>query len=192
VTPTSFAVKTQIAGHAVSSQTPAIVLGSLMHAVLSNITYANILQPVHQIIEQTLDRDLPAGFQTERAVFQGELESMLSTFMQSEVYAELCASTIVGREIPFLMPFKSPSRHLPTGLMEGRIDLVYRKDGRLWLADYKTDRVTEAEMAGRAQAYDGQAQYYMQAVRDGVGEEPVGFKVIFVRLGKALHILPPS
>jgi ATP-dependent helicase/nuclease subunit A len=204
VTPTSFGVKTPVAGHAVSSQAPALgwngmswhaggrvggmVLGSLTHSVLSNVPYANILQPVHQIIEQALDRDLPAEFLTERAVFQGELESMLSTFMQSEVYGELCASTIVAREIPFLMPFKFPSRHLPTGLMEGRIDLVYRKDGRLWVADYKTDRVTEAEMAGRAQVYDGQARYYMQAVRDGVGEEPAGFKFIFLRLGKVVTV----
>jgi ATP-dependent helicase/nuclease subunit A len=72
--------------------------------------------------------------------------------------------------------------------MEGRIDLVYRKDGRLWVADYKTDRVTEADMADLAQMYREQATYYTEAVRAGFGEEPAGFRLIFVRLGMAVMV----
>ena len=72
--------------------------------------------------------------------------------------------------------------------MEGRIDLVYRKDGRLWVADYKSDRVTESEISTRAETYREQARYYMQAVRLGFGEEPAGFKLIFVRSGIAVPV----
>ena len=86
------------------------------------------------------------------------------------------------------MPWVSEVSTLPSGLMEGRIDLVYRKDGRLWVADYKTDRVTEAEIPGRAETYREQARHYMQAVRLGFGEEPAGFRLIFVRLGMAVPV----
>ncbi len=166
----------------------AIVLGSLAHAILRNLAYDDKHQPIHQIIEEALDRELPHELQTERAAIRDELYSMLSTFMTSEAYAELCASTIVAREVPFLMPYGIASGQLPTGLMEGRIDLVYRKGGRLWVADYKTDRVTETEMADRAQMYREQATYYTQAVRAGFGEEPAGFNVIFVRNGMAIAL----
>jgi ATP-dependent helicase/nuclease subunit A len=188
VTPTALTVKTRVAGQAFSCKTPAMIVGSIMHMILSLLTYTDKLEPIHEIIEQVLDHELPQESHLERAAILAEIHSMLSTFMQSEVYADLCTSTIVAREIPFLMPFTFPPGHVPTGLMEGRIDLVYRKDGRLWIADYKTDRVSEAEMGGRAQVYDGQARCYMQAVRMGFGEEPAGFKFIFLRLGKEVTV----
>ena len=86
------------------------------------------------------------------------------------------------------MPWGPESSALPSGLMEGRIDLVYRKDGRLWVADYKSDRVTKAEIPGRAETYREQARHYLQAVRLGFDEEPAGFRLIFVRLGIAVPV----
>jgi ATP-dependent helicase/nuclease subunit A len=188
----------EIAGAAWAGKAPvqgqrsfALALGSLAHTVLSNLSYDDNHRLIHEIIEEALDRELPPELQTERAAIRDELHSMLSIFTTSQAYAELCASTIVARELPFLMPLGSTSRQLPEGLMEGRIDLVYRKDGRLWVADYKTDRVTQSEMADRAEMYRKQATYYTQAVRAGFGEEPAGFNVIFVRNGMAIA-LPAS
>ncbi len=72
--------------------------------------------------------------------------------------------------------------------MEGRIDLIYQKDGGLWAADYKTDRVSEAESSGRADTYRVQAQIYSEAVHKALARELGGFKIIFVRLGKAVTV----
>ncbi|HEY3198084.1 MAG TPA: UvrD-helicase domain-containing protein [Nitrospirales bacterium] len=191
VTASSLAVKTRVAGQGSSSQTSAMIIGSIMHTILNKLTYTDKLKPTHQITESALGLELPEELYPEREAILADLQGMLSTFIQSDMYADLCGSTIVAREIPFLMPFCFPSGHLPTGLMEGRIDLLYRKDGRLWIADYKTDRVSEAEMAERAQAYGGQARHYMQAVAQGFGEPPAGFKFIFLRLGKVAEVLFP-
>jgi ATP-dependent helicase/nuclease subunit A len=77
--------------------------------------------------------------------------------------------------------------------MEGRIDLLYEKDGQVWVADYKTDRVTESEMADRVESYRPQARIYTEAVRQALGRTTAGFTLIFLRLGKAVpcpHIDP--
>ena len=147
------------------------------------MSYGKEHQPIHNVVERVLTHELPPEFQTEREAIREEIEGILSAFMKSGAYAELCAATILGREVPFIMPFGSQTSTLPSGLMEGRIDLVYREDGRLWVADYKSDRVAESEIPRRAETYREQARHYMQAVRLGFGEEPAGFKLIFVRLG---------
>jgi ATP-dependent helicase/nuclease subunit A len=73
--------------------------------------------------------------------------------------------------------------------MEGRIDLIYKRDGTVWLADYKTDRLIEADAATRAEAYREQARFYTEAVHHAMGHRPAGLKVIFLRLGKAVPVV---
>jgi len=77
----------------------------------------------------------------------------------------------------------------PPTLMEGRIDLLYKKDGTVWLADYKTDRITEPDAVKRAETYQEQARIYTEAVRHALGHRPAGFKIIFLRLGKAVPVV---
>ena len=183
VTPTSFVLKTRPLESLSLRNTSAMLLGLLVHSSFKMMSYGNEHQPIHDVIDRVLTRELAPEFQSEREAIREEIGGILSAFMKSGAYAELCAATILAREVPFVMPFGSQVSTLPRGLMEGRIDLVYRKDGRLWVADYKSDRVTESEISTRAETYREQARYYMQAVRLGFGEEPAGFKLIFVRLG---------
>jgi len=77
----------------------------------------------------------------------------------------------------------------PPTLMEGRIDVLYKRDGTVWLADYKTDRITEADAMKRAETYREQARMYTEAVRHALGHRPAGFKIIFLRLGKAVPVV---
>src|SRR5207237_9781991 len=154
------------------------LLGSLVHSVLHGISYSDIHKPIHDVIERTLQWGLAREFQTEREAIREEILAILSTYRKSDAYADLCAATILAQEVPFVMPWDSQTSSLPSGLMEGRIDLVYCKAGRLWVADYKCDRVTKAEVHGRAETYREQARHYMQAVRRGFGEEPAGFRLI--------------
>jgi ATP-dependent helicase/nuclease subunit A len=72
--------------------------------------------------------------------------------------------------------------------MEGVIDVLYRLDGRIHLADYKTDRVEDSELADRAAAYEGQVQVYREAVARCLGVKQVGVQLIFLRNGKAVSL----
>jgi ATP-dependent helicase/nuclease subunit A len=73
--------------------------------------------------------------------------------------------------------------------MEGIIDLVYRWNGDIWIADYKTDRITAEEMADRAAEYQLQAQIYTEAVSKCLGLRPKGFQFIFLRTGTVVPVL---
>src|SRR5256885_6878539 len=75
-------------------------------------------------------------------------------------------------------------------LMEGRIDLLYKRNGTVWLADYKTDPITDADAGKRAETYREQAPMYTEAVRHALGHRPAGVKIIFLRLGKAGPVVP--
>ncbi len=111
-----------------------------------------------------------------------EVRDILRSFAGSEAYAELRDATILGHEVPFIMPGLGKVK-------EGRIDLLYETAGVLWVADYKTDRLAESEVAARMDTYRPQAQAYTEAVRQALGRDPAGFKFIFLRLGKSIPMM---
>ncbi len=115
-----------------------------------------------------------------------DVRAVLRTFASSAAYAELKQATILGREIPFIMPWPGPPS---TMMMEGRIDLLYERGGEVWIADYKTDNLTEADIAGRAEQYRPQGTIYLEAVRAALGRRPAGFKLVFLRLGKTFPLV---
>ena len=128
------------------------------------------------------------------------IKEILEVFARSEIYRTLREATILGREVPFAIPWGSspsqrsgistlhpaPPRH---SVMEGIIDLVYRFNGDIWIADYKTDHVTAEETAARAQEYRLQAQVYTKAVAQCLGVRPKGFQFIFLRTGTVVPVL---
>ena len=66
-------------------------------------------------------------------------------------------------------------------VMEGIIDLLYRLDGALWIADYKTDMIPLDQIAERAERYREQARLYRMAVEQSLRAPIAGFEFIFLR-----------
>jgi ATP-dependent helicase/nuclease subunit A len=71
--------------------------------------------------------------------------------------------------------------------MEGVMDLLYRVEGELWIADYKTDRVSADQAAARAERYRTQSEIYRAAVKQALGTEP-RFHCLFLRCGVAIEV----
>ena len=111
-----------------------------------------------------------------------EVRDLLRTFVQSPAYERLRRATVVGREVPFLMPWNGGRQ-----VMEGVIDLLYRLDGELWIADYKTDMIPLDQVAARAETYREQARLYQTAVEQSLGASIAGFEFIFLRHGMAVR-----
>ena len=80
----------------------------------------------------------------------------------------------------------SPPGHVD-GVMEGVIDLIYRLDGQVWVADYKTDRLDDADMGARLEEYRFQARVYKEAVRRCLGLDRVRVQFLFLRTGQAVE-----
>ncbi|BFU96972.1 MAG: conserved protein of unknown function [Nitrospira sp.] len=110
------------------------------------------------------------------------LRELFARFGTSQPYERLRSATILGREVPFVMPWEDRQ------VMEGVIDIIYRLDGRIWLADYKTDRIETEEAVDRARRYTHQASVYRAAAERGLGQPIAGFQFIFLRAGIAVEL----
>ncbi len=129
-----------------------------------------VLQEVLQSDEQVL---LPAVTDSLRELF--------TTFGTSPLYDRLRSSQILGREVPFIMPWKDRQ------VMEGVMDVLYRFDGELWIADYKTDVVSSEQAAARAEQYRVQGDVYKAAVKLRLGMVP-RFHCLFLRCGTSVEL----
>ncbi|GBL38813.1 hypothetical protein EMGBD2_00710 [Nitrospirota bacterium] len=72
--------------------------------------------------------------------------------------------------------------------MEGVIDLIYQLDGKIWIADYKTDDVAAEDVRGRVDRYRPQAESYARAVARSLGVPSIASQLIFLRPGVAVDV----
>jgi ATP-dependent helicase/nuclease subunit A len=96
---------------------------------------------------------------------------------------------VLARELPVLLP-PGEGEHSPVGIVSGAIDLLYRdpEDGRIVIADYKTDEVeTAEEIQNRAAVYAPQGAVYGRAMREALEmAEAPRFELWFLRAGQIL------
>ncbi|HEV8582589.1 MAG TPA: UvrD-helicase domain-containing protein [Thermoanaerobaculia bacterium] len=118
-------------------------------------------------------------------------ESLLENFVGGSLLERLrrLKGHILARELPVLLaPAEGDSS--PVGAIVGTIDLLYRdpEDGRIVVADYKTDEVeTEEEIRSRAAVYAPQGAAYLRAVQEAL--ELAGtprFELWFLRAGRVI------
>ncbi|MGH7233130.1 MAG: UvrD-helicase domain-containing protein, partial [Nitrospiraceae bacterium] len=100
------------------------LIGTLAHRVLEHWDFGCDPADLHQRMEAICRFGIPQGLGDE-AEIRAEVEDMLTAFAASEVYADLRRATILGREVPFSIPWGDGRQ-----VMEGAIDLVYRLDGQ--------------------------------------------------------------
>ena len=102
------------------------------------------------------------------------ITSRMAALRDSRTAAELASAEILGREIPFLF---AQGRTV----LRGTMDLLYRKDGRVVVADYKTDALDEASKITLLKKYRKQGEFYISAVEKFLKINGVEFRVIFLR-----------
>jgi ATP-dependent helicase/nuclease subunit A len=186
------------------------LIGTLAHRVLQHWDFSDAPEKLRERITAVCRQDITEDRAGTMAEIERELQELLRTFTASEPYWELQRATILGREVPFAIPWEGEGRGArgkgpkttdqplasspvplagtPCVVMEGIIDVVYRLDGKIHLADYKTDRVQDSEVPARAATYEGQARIYRAAVSRCLGMTDVGVQLIFVRNGKAVSV----
>jgi len=166
-------------------KTPALVVGDLTHRFLQTCEFGGVTANLAGQLRNFIDGALPAEFAADRGVIETELHEILDVYFRSNAYAEFSGASILGREVPLLMPWQDQ-------IMEGVIDLIYEKNGLLYLADYKTDRIKRSELRDRAERYRQQAEIYVQAAEKSLGRQVAAFKLIFLRLGEAIDVNPAA
>ena len=153
------------------------LVGVCAHAVLEQWDFTRPRAEICDVIEQASRRYVTQDHPQLIASVTEDLTAVFEHFLSSELYTRLQRSTVLGREVPFVIP-------LGVGqMMEGVIDLIYRLDDRIWIADYKTDDVAAEDAQARADRYRSQADSYSRAVASSLGLPSVSFQFIFLRPG---------
>jgi ATP-dependent helicase/nuclease subunit A len=158
------------------------LLGVCAHEVLEKWDFAKPDADVHTAIMQTIHHSVAQDHPELIHEITENLTSLLERFLSSEPYKTLQRATVLGREVPCVMSFGENQ------LMEGAIDLIYRLDGRIWIADYKTDEVAAEDVQSRVDRYRPQAEMYVQAVERALGLSSLSFQFIFLRPGVAVDV----
>jgi ATP-dependent helicase/nuclease subunit A len=186
VTPTALMESTKSAqGHSlekVGSGDLGRLGGYIAHRILERWDFAADPSGFQGQIDLTIRICLTDEQQRTASTLSESLQELFSTFGRSEIYAKLRAATILGREIPFAMPWAERQ------VMEGVIDLICQLDGRVWIADYKTDAVPAEAVRTRAEVYRRQAEIYKMAVQQSLGISSAVFQFIFLRPGVAIEM----
>ena len=159
----------------------ALALGTLAHRVLEHWDFQTTR--VEDDLDEAVARHAPALPKAEKQVVVRELKKIWTALAGSAVYDEIRSAHILGREMPFIMPWNRQ-------VMEGVIDLVYERDGQLYVADYKTDQVAAEDIGKTMDDYRHQAEIYTEAVRRGLNREVAAFRLILLRLGRAVDVPP--
>lgn len=162
---------------------PAIgrLVGVVTHRLLEHWDFSRDPSGLTAQVGAVLRSVLGPEDQSHAEAVEDSVNDLLATFSRSEAYARLRSSQILGREVRFIMPWGDRQ------VMEGVVDLLYRLDGELWIADYKTDGVSVDQAAARAERYRTQSEVYKAAVKQGLGAEP-RFHCLFLRCGVAIEL----
>ncbi len=160
----------------------ARLLGVCAHAVLEQWDFTGPRSDIHPAIEQACRRHVAQDYPELIADVAEDLTTLIEGFLSSEPYTRLQRATVLGREVPFIMPLGQNQ------MMEGVIDLIYRLDDRMWIADYKTDDVTAEGARARVDHYRSQAEIYSRAVASAIGLPSLSFQLIFLRPGIAVDV----
>ena len=177
----------------VGSKQASQQVGTLVHRLLEQWDFQlesdNFLEPLRAFCRQDLPGDLD---EDEKNAIVLDIERLMDTFLHSSPYRELQQATVIGREVPFVMPWSTeePSDSVSRPcVMEGVMDVVYEVAGDVWVGDYKTDRVTASNVVGYAEVYRHQAQVYAKAASGSLGLNVKGCQLVFLRIGEAVTIM---
>ncbi len=148
-------------------------------------TAAEIGEIVHRLLER-IDFASPEETIRQAAILSSEAHRILIDFVASPAFRRLRAAKILGREVPFALPWDEGFAALgvpAAEVVEGIIDLVIEDEKRLTVIDYKTDRIAPEEAALRTAHYRLQGLVYAEAIRRLSGKDVAGAEILFLRLG---------
>ena len=169
------------------------LIGKITHRVLESWEFVRDNTMLQHTVQEVCAREIPSDQMAKTNWIVGEVHRILEKFFSSSIYAKLEKVNIVGREVPFSIPWdcvpgsrQDITKH--SCVMEGVIDLVYEEDGKFWVADYKTDCLTEDELLAKVTQYQEQMAVYKVAVQRCLGIPHVYGQLIFLRLTQAIQV----
>jgi ATP-dependent helicase/nuclease subunit A len=156
-------------GEGASDQGLAMALGTAVHEMLEVLDLDRELAP--QVAEHRAGIVSEIGSGRDGEEVGRRADELLTRIAEGECLSRLAsvAPNVLSRELPVML--WSEEEGAPGAVVSGIVDLVYRdpEDGRLVVADYKTDRIEDAEaLAERTRVYEPQVGIYARALQEAL------------------------
>lgn len=114
-----------------------------------------------------------------------EVLEMAKACLASPVVARALAADEMWREVPYTV-------RVSDGYATGRIDLVFREESELVVADWKSDSVGPSAVGAAAESHRSQAEAYAAALEGATGTRPTEVVFVFPRAGVEWAISPSA
>ncbi len=150
----------------------AAAVGTEIHRLLETFDFAEDLPKQIEARRTAIVAAVCGGLRAEEArSATARVVALLDRLVEGACLLRLAELTpfVVARELEVIL---APDSDDGTSVISGAIDLVYRdpEDGRIVVADYKTDRVeSESEIADRVERYRPQLEIYARALEQALG-----------------------
>ena len=173
------------------------LVGVLAHRVLQDWNFQEDPEKLPAWIGDLCTRSIPDDWQGEARDVVNEVRNIFKAFVRTAPYAILRQAEILGKEAPITVPWRgpgssgAPAEKSSPAVLHGVIDVVYRWNNQIWVADYKTTVVGSDSPDSVNQLvanYRGQAIAYRKALKGVFGATPVRACVIFLRNGVSVEV----
>ncbi len=154
----------------VRGETYSTLIGTMVHRVMEMIIMSGDKLTRDDLMNNVLSEYMIAEMEGYRESFRKKLGSVYDVIHEGG-YPQINGA--MQNILPEILNAEEAYSEVPFTWMEGDviwngiIDLIYRKDGKLHIIDWKTNRSDE----GLAQHYEGQLEAYKKAVKQIIGEE---------------------
>ncbi len=166
------------ADHPSAASHDALGRGTLTHAVLAEINFAD---PVNVV--EIANRLAPAHLKTPEADLPAVLE-MLERFLASDRVKQLAAAKRIYRELEFLLAWPPEGTAETKKYVHGYIDCLYQDQDDAWrLLDFKTNAASSKNIEEIAKKYELQMALYSHAVEKTLAVAPAEACLCFLMSG---------
>jgi len=154
----------------------SLYTGIVIHSVLEETDFEDFsLEKVIPKIKNKME-EVPPKIRKE---IEEKVVKLMEIFHRSEILSELKKSRIIFREVPFILKEKGR-------FIEGRIDIVYEKDGKIYIMDYKTAQFSDEK--DLIERYSIQKKYYIKAIKKIFPQRDVYFKIGMLSTGRIIKL----
>ncbi len=141
--------------------------GIMVHKILENFSFSSDLDKAEKEIDELFEKFSQLLSEENRRVVRKLSCEKLKRFINSEDYREISSSKIIFKEMPFTLKEKE-------SYIEGKIDLVYEKNGTIYVVDYKTGNIKNESK------YEPQKRYYTKIIKKIFPDKRVIFKFVYL------------
>lgn len=149
--------------------------GTIIHKIMELLPFAQIKTKKQLYDWITV---LKEQYPESEKISSKWLYRAIEAFLFSEIGEKLCQMDQLGtlrKELPFTVGLpislmNSDTQAKDTVVVQGIIDICGEMEGKLWLIDYKTDRIKEGEERLLLDRYGNQMVYYKAALEQILGK----------------------